>query len=68
MHYMAISRDFFQGHIYLHLIFTLNADFKLYPLKIIPYCATMYKVYEKLQKEKHDTLSKTEDKYRKDKR
>lgn len=55
--------DYFKGFLsrsfYLHMIFTLDIDFEPTPHKMLPPCATLYKVNEKLQKEKHDTLRKT---------
>lgn len=37
------------------MIFTLDVDLKPNTHKMLPYCATIYKVEEKLQKEKHYT-------------
>lgn len=51
----AVLRDFFQGHFYLYMIFTLDVHLKPNTHKMLPYCATIYKVDEKLQKEKHYT-------------
>lgn len=51
-------KGFLSRSFYLHMIFTLNIDFKPTPHKMLPQCATLYKINEKLQKEKHDTLRK----------
>jgi len=60
--------DLFPSNFYVHMIFTLDVDFKPNPHKMLLHCAKTYKVYERLQKEKNDTLRKTEQKYRKDQR
>lgn len=58
-------KRFFQDNFYLHMISTLDVDFKPNPPKMLPQLqqCTMYK----LQKETKDTLRKTEQKHRKDK-
>lgn len=56
--YLRIYEDFFPGNFYLHMIFTLDVDFKPNPYKILLHCSKTYNIYEKLQKEKNDTLRK----------
>lgn len=53
LYFMIILRDFFLVT-FIYMIFTLDVDFKPNPHKMLSHCVTMYKISEKLQKEKHD--------------
>lgn len=48
----AKASDYFKGFLsrsfYLHMIFTLDVDFKPTPHKMLPQCARLYKVNVKL--------------------
>lgn len=48
----AKASDYFKGFLsrsfYLHMIFTLDVDFKTTPHKMLPQCARLYKVNAKL--------------------